>query len=248
MIKKCLYICVLAFTGLSVNAAELAASIGWSGLRTLGLPLTGVIAEVHAGPGSFVPRGAKLVSMDCGQYAARLVHSQALVDGLAPGVERAKKDKELADELFDRTVLSEVEHREAELKYIETRSHYEAAVATRDEHQWLQGNCVLEADKQLIVLQVHARRGEVLNLNNAAAKLITVADRDAMQAVASVSLPLKQSYKIGKKINVEINGKPVNGKITSIRYLPDNTAQLVARFALFDPRLIASKNAKLIIQ
>ena len=248
MIKRSFYFYLLFFITHSVNAAELSASIGWSGLRQLGLPVSGVIKTVYQGAGSFVAKGAPLLSLDCGQYDARRAHSQAIVDGLSPGVERAAKDKELADELFDRTVLSEVEHRDAELKFIETKSRYDAAVASNSENSWLQSNCVLKADKQLIVLDVHVAPGELLNLKTSDAKLITVADRNSMQATATVSLPLKPSYKTGKKVKVDINGQMKRGEIIAIRYLADNNAELIARFESFDPRLIGSKAAKLIIQ
>lgn len=248
MIKRSFYFFILLLTAHSLNAAEIPASISWSGLRYLGLPLSGVVKTVHIRAGSFVARGVPLLSLDCGQYNARRAHSQAIVDGLAPGVERAEKDKLLADELFDRTVLSEIEHRDAELKFIETRSHYLAAVASNEENSWLQNNCVLKADRQLFVLDVHVAPGELVNLKTSDAKLITVADRNAMQALATVSLPLKQSYKTGKKVNVDINGQILKGKIIAVRYLAENNAQLVVRFETFDPRLIGSKTAKIIIQ
>jgi len=248
MIKQSFSFLALLLSANALNAAELSVSIGWSGLRQLGVPLSGVVKSVDVSAGSYVVNGAPLLSLNCGQYDARRAHSQAIVDGLAPGVERAEKDKELADELFERTVLSEVEHRDAELKFIETRSHYQAAVASNKENSWLQKNCVLKADKQLIVLDVHVAVGEMVNLKTSDAKLITVADRSTMQATATVSLPLKPSYKTGKKVKVEINGEMTHGEIIAIRYLADNNAQLVARFETFDPRLIGSKTAKLIIQ
>lgn len=248
MIGKQIYLIPLLLLSHVANAAELPATIEWSGLREIGLPISGIVASVNAQPGAFVQKDAALLSLDCGMYDAKQAQSQAIVEGLEPSVERAQKDKELADELFERTVLSEVEHRDAELIYIEKKSRYQAAKAIDDENRWLQQQCDLKADRHLIVLDVKVKVGEVVNLQQMNAKLMVVADRDAMEAKASVALPLKKSLKPGKKLKVEVSGQLYKGRVTAIRFLADNTAEITAKFSTFDPRLISSKNAKLIIQ
>jgi len=245
---KYIYILMLSFSSFSLLAEEISASVGWAGSRQLGLPLSGVVKEITSQPGSYVRAGDSLLSLDCDAYNAQYKQKKAIAEGLKPAVERTKKDKELADELFERTVLSEVELRNAELIYIETRAKYDAANAEANEKKWNVKNCKLKADSDLIILDVHVAVGEVINPESTKPVLVTVASRIKMMANATVSLPLNKTYMPGKELKVEVSGHLYDGEIVSVRYASDGSAVLNAEFAGFDPQLISNKSAKLIIK
>lgn len=239
-------LCLLAFST-ALSAAEVSAKVGWADVRQLGLPLPGVVKSIYSRSGSYVKTGDSILSLDCGLYKAQLNQKNAIAEGLLPAVERKLKDKELAVELFERTVLSEVELRDAELVYLETKSKYDEALAESIEKKWQVDNCNLTAEGHLIVLDLHVSAGEVIGLETSKPVLATVASREKMSATATVVLPLKKNYKPGKKLKVDVSGKLYDGKIVSIKYKSDSSADLVAEFNAFDPRLISSKSAKLII-
>lgn len=240
-------LCLLMFSS-SLSAAEVPATVSWADVRQLGLPLSGVIKSINKQSGSYVKTGEAILSLNCGFYNAQFNQKKAIAEGLLPAVERTLKDKDLAVELFERTVLSEIELRNAELIYIETKSKYDAAKAESDEKKWHVDNCNLIADSHLIVLELHASVGEVISLETTKPVLATVASREKMSATAVVTLPLKKNYKPGKKLKVDVFGKIYDGKIVSVIYNSDSSAELVAEFNVFDPRLITSKSAKLIIE
>lgn len=240
-------LCLMVFSS-SLSAAEVSGTVGWADVRELGLPLSGVVKSINSPSGSYVKEGDSILSLDCDFYKAQFNQKKAITEGLLPAVERSLKDKELAVELFERTVLSEVELRNAELVHIETKSKYDAAKAEFDEKKWQIENCNLTADSHLIVLDLHVSVGEVINLEATRPVLATVASREKMSVTGTVVLPLKKTYKPGLRIKVEVLGKVYDGKIVSVIYSSGNSAELVAEINVFDPRLITSKSAKLIIE
>lgn len=231
----------------TLNAAELDADIGWADVRQLAVPISGQVKEVMAA-GSYVNAGETMLSFKCGVYQAQLKRYQSISSGLLPAVETALSEKELADELFERTVLSEVEHRSAELVYIKVKSQYNAAKAEVEEAKIKAGYCNLKAESALLVLNTHVVQGEMYTLESLKPALLTVASRTAMLATSKQLLPLEKMYKVGAAVKVKVAGKQYNGKIESIAFQDGNSVLIAATFDVFDPRLIANKTAKIIIQ
>lgn len=239
---------ILTLSCSMASAEEWTAVVDWSGKRILSAPVSAQVKKLHVRPGEIVSKGQSLVSLDCGQYAARYKQSKALVAGLAPAVERAKKDRELANELFERTVLSEVEYREAGLLYIEKKSRHDAAKAELEENEWLKNQCELKATRAAVVLDIHVTEGEMLNNQVQNSGLLTVANSSAINVVATVAMPINSHVKPGQKIKAEIAGKSYNGQIISVQFQNNEMARLTAIINHFDIRLIGVKNAKLISQ
>ena len=232
----------------SLSAAEFEANIGWADVRQLGVPISGQVKKVMSAAGSYVNPGDTMLSISCGIYKAKLKQHQAVAAGLMPSVETVRKEKELADELFDRTVLSEIEHRNAELLYIKARSQYEASLAEVDQDKIRVSFCDLKADRPLLVLEVHVMEGEMYSLESIKPVLVTVASRNTMLATSKQTLPLKKIYRAGLAVKVDVAGKKYKGRLQSVVYQPDNSVLIKAIFDFFDPRLFGNKTAKIIIQ
>lgn len=260
---KLKYFLILIFISLFstlANSAEFDAKINWAELRQLGLPLSGIIKSVPVKSGDHVEPGDRLLSLDCGLFKSMLKQNKAIVDGMKPAVETARKDKELADELFDRTVLSEIEHKKAELVFIEVSSKYRASVAKYEEQKWRVSHCELLADNKLLILDVHVNAGEMHNLNVSKSVLMTVASRNKMSASADIVLTKAKAMKIGKVVKVKVSGKTYRGRIVSVSYYTgysgsyslsgavQGSAHVEVEFDDFDPQLIGYKDAKLVIQ
>ncbi|MDH5426009.1 MAG: hypothetical protein OEY29_13535 [Gammaproteobacteria bacterium] len=232
----------------SLRAAELDAVVGWADVRQLGVPITAQVNKVNSAAGSYVKAGDTMVSLSCGIYKARLLQQQALSAGLLPAVETALKEKELADDLFERTVLSEVEHRNAELLYIKAKSDYESSLAIVEQAKLQAGYCELKADSALLILKVHVMSGEVYSLESAKPVLVTVASGKMMLASSKQALPLEKVYSTGLPVKVAVAGKQYSGQIQSVNYLADNSVIINATFDAFDPKLLANNTAKIIVQ
>lgn len=231
----------------SANAAELEAVIDWADIRQIGVPISGQIKNVMPA-GSYVKPGETMLSIKCGVYNAELKQQQAIAKGLTPAVETALKDKELADELFDRTVLSEVEHRNAELLYIKAKSEYDSSLARIDQAKIKSAYCEVKADRSQVILRTHISADEMYTLESSKPVLLTVASRNSMLAMSKQMLPLNKVYRSGQPVKVKVDGKEYDGKIQSIIFQTDNSVLINAVIDIFDSRLIGNKTAKIIIQ
>lgn len=211
------FVCLSLFTGVAL-ADSVKGNVNWADVRQLGLPVSGLVKQVNVNAGQVIEKGAVLLALDCAYYQARAKESTVLAEGLKPGLLRAEKDRDLANELFDRTVLSEVEHQEAQHKYIEIKSRYEAALARQSQSLWQQNNCNLIAADKLIVLGVKVSVGEMVNLNTSEPALVSVASAEKMSVSIDVKSPSKQSLVIGKALKITIANKQYAGRLAAVNY------------------------------
>lgn len=237
----------LFFVTLTTSAEEFSAQVGWADVRQLGVPISGQVNQLNVVAGSYPKSGDTLLTLACGVYEAQLKQHQSIAKALIPAVETALKEKELADELFERTVLSEVEHRNAELVYIKSKAQQDEARAKVKQAEIRVGFCELKADDALMVLKVHVKNGEMYTQESAKPVLMTVASRDTMLATTVLALPLKKVYRTGVKATVNVAGKNHKGRIQAVNYLAESI-EISAEFDFFDPRLFGNTAAKIIIQ
>jgi len=231
----------------TINAAEFDAKIGWADVREIGVPISGQISKVLKA-GSYVKSGDTMLSISCGLYKAQLAEHKAMAEGVMPAVETALKEKELADELFERTVLSVVEHRNAELIYIKTKAKYEAAQARAEQAKIRVSFCDIKASNPSIVLKNHVTSGEYYSLESKKPVLLTVASRSSMLATARLTQPVKRNYSVGLSAKVSLAGKTYKGRVYAVDYPAQGGVLVSVIFNAFDPRLIDNKTAKIIIQ
>jgi len=231
----------------TTNAAEFDATIGWADVQEIGVPISGQVSKVLKA-GSYAKSGETMLSISCGLYKAQLAEHKAIATGIMPAVETALKEKELADELFDRTVLSLVEQRNAELIYIKTKAQYDAAQARAEQAKIRVSFCDIKASNPSVVLKNHVTTGEYYSLESKKPVLLTVASRNIMLATARLTSSVKKNYKVGLSAKVSLAGKTYKGRVYAVDYLAQGGVQLSVIFNAFDPRLIDNKTAKIIIK
>jgi len=91
----------------------------------------GIVAEVSVRPGEAVAAGQSLLSLDAREVRARVAHANSAVKKLVLHRAEAEREWERAQELFDRTVLSERELQLAEIGLNDADAAYQAAQAER---------------------------------------------------------------------------------------------------------------------
>jgi RND family efflux transporter MFP subunit len=122
------YIVASAFAGAGLAAAGPSSAADKVELSTR---VSGVVAEVLVKSGQRVKKGAVLLRLDRTVLQARLdeaaaEHAQAVADEAD-----AKRERERAQELFDRTVSSASELEAATLRHVRTQASLSAASARR---------------------------------------------------------------------------------------------------------------------
>lgn len=95
----------------------------------LGLPVAGVVKQVHVQEGQKVKKGQKLVSMDQGALHAGREAARARASYLQLNMDEAQREFERNEELYDRGQIADREYQQAQVTYARARSELSTAKA-----------------------------------------------------------------------------------------------------------------------
>lgn len=225
---------VLCATG-SV-AGEVQGVLRWSGKTDLSLPVSGVVDEVLVRPGQAVKQGQVMLKLDKRRVKARLRAAEARVARFKPGRDEAQRELERAKELFDRTVLSEVELQQAKIDFAEKNAALQEAraelVGARLDLEYSE----LKAPFDLIVLHVFSVKGQVVINALQPMPLISVA-RDRLMVSAPLPVAKLSGVDIGQQVTVTYDGKTTAGSVSRVTY-DSGRRQSVLRISIADQQVI----------
>ena len=88
-------------------SAELAATVGWAQRLAMGTLVPGIVRKVNVRVGERVKAGELLIALDQRAFRARLEAANARAKYAGILLDEARREFERAQELYDRTVLSE---------------------------------------------------------------------------------------------------------------------------------------------
>ena len=217
-------------------AGEAPGVLHWAGRANLSLPVSGVIEEVLVSAGQTVKQGQLMLKLDTRRVKAQLRAAKARLARFKPGRDEAQRELERAEELFDRTVLSEVELQRVKIDFAEKDAALQEAQAAVIEAGLDLEYSELKAPFDLVVLQVYVVRGQAIVNSLQSTPLIKVAQN---RLVVSVSMPATElsGVKAGQQVSVSYAGKKVAGKVTNVTYNPDKL-RLVLNIDIADQQII----------
>jgi len=168
---------------LSVPAAagqRLEGRLHWARVVELSVPVSGVVAEVPVRPGQRVARGGVLLRLDQRGFRAAREAARARLAGREADLEEARRERDRALELYERTVLSDHElqlariaHTQAEAAAAEARA---ALVRAELELEY----ATLRAPFDAVVLERRAEPGQTVSAALAPPVLLVVAEAGRM--------------------------------------------------------------------
>ncbi len=219
-------------TGLLLTlSSTLAFAVGeadgvlvWGQKAELSLPVSGVIAEVKAGVGDSLKAGDVMLVLDTRRAKANLKAANARVAQMKPSREEAQRELERAEELFDRTVLSQVEMDKAVIDHAEKDARYHEARANVEQARLDVEYSTLKAPFDLMVLDTHVVKGQTIVNQLQSNALFTVAGSD-LQVRLMIKPAQMAGLNAGQAVNVSIGGKAYEGKVLVIDY--DESRSLV---------------------
>ena len=116
---------------LNINIAQaeeqVDAVVDWAQRVDLTIPVSGVVTKVSVNTGQIVKKGQVLVELDARVFNASLRQASANVKSLAATYAEIKRELARAQELYDRTVLSDHELQVAKNNEIKAKSDLEIA-------------------------------------------------------------------------------------------------------------------------
>ena len=188
-------------------AGELAGTLDWGRRLELGPLVSGIVEQVAVAPGERVRKGQTLLTLDGRGFRADLAAAKAAARHAAVLLEEARREHERAQELYDRSVLSEHERIVAVIGLREAQ-----AAARRAEAQRVAAALALERSRLTapfdgLVVAVRATPGQAVNARLQVPTLLVLADdrelRVAVRAEPAVARELQQA----QGLRVELAGR-----------------------------------------
>jgi multidrug efflux system membrane fusion protein len=212
----------LVLSGLSAlaSAVEVNGELDWANRVTLSVPVSGIVTEVSVRPGEAVAAGQSLLSLDAREVQARVAHANSAVKKLVLHRAEAEREWERAQELFDRTVLSERELQLAEIGLNDADAAYQAAQAERVAAEVALECHSLKAPFAAWVLAVPVTPGQAIVNTQQATPLVTLAARDLMRVHANVDAVQTAALKTDAAVAVRVGEQRFDARIVHIGLEP----------------------------
>lgn len=207
----------------SIHAMDIQASLHWSKRVELGTPVSGVIKSVEVHSGDRVKLGDLLVKLDDRNYAAALLKARAREKDLAEKRKEAKRQLSRAQELYDRTVLSEHDLQTAKNNKVAADSEYETAKSELVTAELNLEYTSLRAPFDALVINRNAELGQTVVSQLKPVTLITVAAAGEMLARGHIEQSMLDGQLQGRPAEVVVAGVRYTGKIKYIGLEPVKT-------------------------
>ncbi|MBI3186961.1 MAG: efflux RND transporter periplasmic adaptor subunit, partial [Gammaproteobacteria bacterium] len=195
--------CLLAVT--AVQAAEVNATLDWANRQIAAFAVHGVVDKVQVVAGDRVKKDQVLAQLDQTIFLQSNRKYQAQVDGIKPRLFDSKQNYDQALELYERTVLSQVELQRAEVQFQGVEAEQVAARAELEIARWQQRHSILVSPCDCIVTSSSFLPGMVINNENQTIASIELADVSVMNAV--VILEPSMQLKLKQNVQVNVAGK-----------------------------------------
>ncbi|NOX43701.1 MAG: efflux RND transporter periplasmic adaptor subunit [Gammaproteobacteria bacterium] len=203
-----------------VGAATYDATVRFANRVTLSMPVSGIIKSVYVAAGQHIQAEQILIALDQTPFEAAVAQANAEVTIRATKKTQAMRDYQQAQELYDRTVLSNVELENAKLKADRATAAYSAAQASLTIAKFNLAHSKVIAPFDGLVLQLYAKENE--NVNNAleSQPLVVFAAKDQYTAKMLAPLSALALLAIGQKGKVTIGNKQFTGTVISTALEP----------------------------
>ncbi|OOZ41402.1 hypothetical protein BOW53_03915 [Solemya pervernicosa gill symbiont] len=227
-------------------SAELAAKLDWSKRVELSPLVSGVVKAVNVEPGQHVDQGALLLQFDDRLFKARNAEAEAALEHARLLFQEAEREQQRADELYDRTVLSNHEYeqskvnfaaaslamRSAELRLVETTLDLERSAISAPFDAWV------------VERLVEPGASIVSELQTAPLLVVTYAGR--MRAVTKIESSLARKIEIGSSATVVVGKQRYRARVASIGAV-EGGHQLDVAFSHSNDHLYLGQKAKIIL-
>ncbi|MDZ7802898.1 efflux RND transporter periplasmic adaptor subunit [Thiohalophilus sp.] len=229
-------------------AAEYDARLEWERRVELGTPVQGVISEVTAQAGQRVKAGAVLVQLDDRGFRADVSKARSRLESLKAVRAEARRERDRAEELYDRTVLSDHELQMALNDAKQAEADYAAARAALVQARLNLEYSAVRSPFDALVISVFAEQGQTVINDLQPLTLVTVADANSMVARAELTEAQTRSLEVGQEAAVNIAGRRHTGQIKSIGLEPVEGTERYAvavSFPLEDQRYRVGQTASI---
>ncbi len=198
------------------QAQEFTASLQWSQRVELGFAVSGIIEKVFVNVGKKVKKGDALVQLDNDVFQANVNETKALFASAKEALNEAKRERDRALELYDRTVLSDHDLQVAKNNLTLARAEFEKVRARLIASQHELKYSTIRAPFDAVVLHRYAQPGQVIATQFRQDPLIVVAASNKMIAKFFVGEGKLSAIVKNKAVKIVVAGQSYAGKIIAI--------------------------------
>ena len=210
-------------------------TVEWARRASLGVPVTGVVARVGAMPGDRVEGGQVLVALDPARFDAAVAAARARVERLAPDVAEARREFERAEDMYDRTLISEHDLELARIALARTEAdaaHAEAALRIAEIER---ERSVVRAPFAGVVIERSAEIGEVVNAQVENVPLVELGDTSRLVARALLAPEALPDWPPGLDAAVVVAGRRIAGTVRHVSLEPAGAEGVYTLDVEFEP-------------
>ncbi len=198
------------------NAAlQLKGWLEWLHRVEMRVVENGVVEEVAVNAGQHVKQGDLLLRMDQREPKSDLLAAQAKTARARIATEKAQRELDRTQELFERGLIAQEELKDAELGLAAAQAEEESAKAAEAFAQVALERTELRAPFDGIVVSRNVWKGDVVYKTLQQEPLIVVAPDGVMLARALVTADVLRRYRPGQEARVSILGQLRDGRIHS---------------------------------
>jgi len=216
----------------NISAVELDAKLEWSGKHKYGFEVNGVVKVVPVDLGEKVKKGSVLASLNSEPFKYAIKKCQAAINTFDPLIFDAKLEFDQAEELFERTVLSEVELQKIDGQHKRLIEQQNEAKSDCLLSEWHMKQSVLKARESIYILNINITPGMVISDENKSTVYIESVSSKKASAIAVLSYEQKKQFSIGQELKVVIDLQEFPAKVKSIDMQSDknNKYKVISEF------------------
>jgi len=206
-IMRCVLLGMVIFSFLStgVSAGELSAELHWSKRLVLSTTVTGVVEKVLVSPGQSLKKGDTLLNLDAREFKAAVNLASAKLLATKTVLDESKRELARAQDLYDRTMLSEHDLQVAKNNQSLAKAAYLGAKAALLKARISLDRSRIQSPFDSVVLDVMAQPGQTIISSVRIEPLAIIAEADRMIARAWLSLTDIKKYMSVKARQVSVS-------------------------------------------
>ena len=213
---------------LSLQAEQLDATLGWAEGARYNFMVTGEVDEVLAPSGSQVDKGKALVRLYPRPFLLEVKQAKAEMDSIEPLLFDARIELSQAEELYDRTVLSQIELQKIEARYRGLEAKNRKNEAAYEQAKMKRDKATLVAPFDALVIDNQFIKGQMISLENQSAVSVVLAPAGRMAARFSITARQRAQLRVGQTLQVEVDGSNYAATLGQIRPAPDSDSTYLA--------------------
>jgi len=201
-------------------SADVDGTVAWTQRVVMSTTVSGVVDEIIVNSGDRVSKGDVLLRLQADRFNASLSSAKAANNDAQYKLNEAEREWDRAQELYERTVLSDRDLQLAENGLVAAKAMFASASAQYINAKRDLIESVIRAPFDAVVLERHVQTGQTVITRMKTVPMISLAATKTYNIIGAISSAEANKLATGQTVAVSVSGQRYNGILTSIGYEP----------------------------